>query len=846
MSFYSVGENKYNSSSCFSVVDLLKGTKKEQLIEIATDLIEDKESLNELKRKIENAEISVYDPNKKLKVDSHKKIEIVNQSISDIFVCLKNKSSFTETSTFLFYKKGEVTPIKFILPSEAVALVSKEHSNLLNTAVLNDPIQGPFYQKEAVGHFFSFIFACSRNFNDNIQYKSLSEQESVKAENMLEDLLKLISTYPVDDRLKKECLSFFYKKISEDKKFISQYFSLSYHFSFQEIQDLWSEAVCGRQDSIEEAFIACQEFLDVLEKEGIDKNRKANPDPILKVLFFFISQFLAKEEQYSEILERLYKNFFQYFKITPHFYKAEFFQDIYFKTPLQVLKSNNGLLFVAIISLKNKINAKNKELKEKISALLSSEEVSKNPITYTLLGLTKSQTPEISTMNFNQALMIDPDNLVALSVILQNHYNQRKFEEGLKLIDQALKTGVESFYFLYMKSYYLVELKNYSEALDNLNLIHEKANQIKFYPHLRAKCYYYLDRYQEAIKDLEYYLKKNESDANGYRFLGQIHLAAKHYPLAMEAFNKALSLVPEDMRNLYEVAKELCHAEIDLDKALELIIQFEKVIKNNRDGLHLKAEILLRLGRLEEAKEILLWSQNFYTKDDLHLTLLAEVYAGLKKTKYALTLIDEALGLNPDNSDALTLRAELLFHANELSSSPENFKNFQQALKDIEQAIHLDPKNTRAFVVYGEINNHLGYKEKALKYLSRSLELKEKEHVHFLRAKILFELGEVNGALIELNQIVDFKLPYFLLKGEIHLAKGETEDAEAAVNSAIELDVECDSAYFLKGKIYEHINKIDEALLNYSTALLYNENNLTALRSRALLYQKKGDQQLNK
>ncbi len=116
-----------------------------------------------------------------------------------------------------------------------------------------------------------------------------------------------------------------------------------------------------------------------------------------------------------------------------------------------------------------------------------------------------------------------------------------------------------------------------------------------------------------------------------------------------------------------------------------------------------------------------------------------------KKLRQALQAAEEAgrwLALNPDNVEALLLRAEALIKA----------RRYDQAEKDALRAAQLDPNNGRAWKALALARLHLGKYGGALEAAQKAVALKGDAFSYALRAGALDALGRRAEALAELEQ----------------------------------------------------------------------------------------------
>jgi tetratricopeptide (TPR) repeat protein len=167
-----------------------------------------------------------------------------------------------------------------------------------------------------------------------------------------------------------------------------------------------------------------------------------------------------------------------------------------------------------------------------------------------MLAQALSQGVEKGLELLEQELLRQPHNW-------QLHYHksvfligfQRRYEEGLKAIDQALQMdwqGKQSLYeqLLYYKGQALQGLERYEEALQMYDQALEvKEDNVTFYAKGKTLCQ--LRRYEEALQAAEESLAILEL-ADTWSLKGQALAGLRRYKAAITAYEKALHLDPQN------------------------------------------------------------------------------------------------------------------------------------------------------------------------------------------------------------------------------------------------------------------------------------------------------------
>ncbi|MBN3940899.1 AAA-like domain-containing protein [Nostoc sp. NMS9] len=170
-----------------------------------------------------------------------------------------------------------------------------------------------------------------------------------------------------------------------------------------------------------------------------------------------------------------------------------------------------------------------------------------------------------------------------------------------------------------------------------------------------------------------------------------------------------------------------------------------------------------------------------------------------ERYKEAISKYNRSLKLNPNNAEALTLRAFAFWNLDR-----ENHK--REILADLKQAIELDPKIARAWVKLGSYYGMEYQFTNALPVLNQAVKL---------------DIGNDDGAIYTRSYLYylaarnDEKLGEFSKK-ELY------EKALEDLNRAIELNSADWEAFSGLGEVYEDQGDDDQALLNYDRAMQLN------------------------
>ncbi|WP_436840630.1 tetratricopeptide repeat protein [Streptomyces griseoloalbus] len=182
----------------------------------------------------------------------------------------------------------------------------------------------------------------------------------------------------------------------------------------------------------------------------------------------------------------------------------------------------------------------------------------------------------------------------------------------------------------------------------------------------------------------------------------------------------------------------------------------------------------------------------------------------------ALTDLDRALTLTPDDARSRALRGEYL----------RILRRHDDAVRDLERAVALDPAHDYAWASLGATRLALGDPAAALAALDRALDIKpDYPWALIRRARVLRELGDPERRLADLDRAVVLQpdSPWaHCERGDALRAAGRDEEALAAYDLALSLDPDYASAYASRGVARFNLGRPTQALADLDRALELN------------------------
>lgn len=232
--------------------------------------------------------------------------------------------------------------------------------------------------------------------------------------------------------------------------------------------------------------------------------------------------------------------------------------------------------------------------------------------------------------------------------------------------------------------------------------------------------------------------------------LGSYYLEKKKYNHAIYCYKNAAKYTPNDVQ-IYLNQALVFLAQNNTTKAIQNIdygISIAKTAEDSSFFFVTKGQIMLQLGKLEEANTYYDLALKVYPKNFKALLQKAMLYANDLKNKNidsAFYCIYKAIEINPYYADAYhTLGWLYLLNG-----------NYNKAIKHIEKSIKLNPKNALPYNSLGYIAFLLNDFTKAEEYYSKSLNLDSNlVEVRKNRAWIYYQNHSYNKALEDYAKVL--------------------------------------------------------------------------------------------
>jgi cellulose synthase operon protein C len=301
---------------------------------------------------------------------------------------------------------------------------------------------------------------------------------------------------------------------------------------------------------------------------------------------------------------------------------------------------------------------------------------------------------------------------------------------------------------------------------------------------------------------------------------GQAYTALHKFSQAEQSFERALTLIPQNMNALSGFAR-LYLAQGQFENALEAIQQALAQTPNDAGNLYIKGEIRRRSDELEKAKV----SYNAaLAANPLHVPSLygrASVSIALGKYDSALADIDKVNEIRPPHMYSEFIRARILLHLNKNLEHKVALKNAYTLMRGYDRKVL--SRNLQLLYLAGLISYALNNHQDAYNYLSEYVAKKPfNSNAQTVLASILIAQNKVKEAIEQLTtaRAVAPDNPHILrLLGMAYVKIGDFRRAATTFENAITKTAKASSLHSLLAMSKVGLNKRNDAIIGLQSAL---------------------------
>lgn len=266
----------------------------------------------------------------------------------------------------------------------------------------------------------------------------------------------------------------------------------------------------------------------------------------------------------------------------------------------------------------------------------------------------------------------------------------------------------------------------------------------------RAKIYLQFQQTEDAINDAKRAIRIDSTNAAFYLTEADIFFAANETRNAKDVLEKVVKQFPENTDGLLKLG-ELYFFVKQYENAFAKINQALKVNENLAKGYYLKGNIYKEIGDTAKAISSLETAIEQDNKNYGAFLDLGLIY-GAKKNPLAFEYYNNAISLNPTNSEALYAKAKLF----------QDMGQIKDAVAGYNQILKTNPKHVFSMYNLGAIEFGINKNpQKALEYFTNAINAEPKyAEAYFARGACYQEMKDNANASADYNMCLQLKPNY--------------------------------------------------------------------------------------
>lgn len=204
-----------------------------------------------------------------------------------------------------------------------------------------------------------------------------------------------------------------------------------------------------------------------------------------------------------------------------------------------------------------------------------------------------------AAINYKNLLKIDPYHSESYLKLCEIYLRLNQPKEAIEILDQILKKETKDGIYNIKKAQIYFNQGDYQLSLKNCEIACVFSPDDHYYRFLKAENLFNLQRYEEALDDIEYSIEIKPTFEN-YLSRAKILLELKDYEEALKSIDQSNELNPNNDKLYHLKAKIL----LEMEKYEEGIIEIEKAIKIDpkKEYTYLKNEIVKNIRKIVSPK----------------------------------------------------------------------------------------------------------------------------------------------------------------------------------------------------------------------------------------------------
>jgi len=348
------------------------------------------------------------------------------------------------------------------------------------------------------------------------------------------------------------------------------------------------------------------------------------------------------------------------------------------------------------------------------------------------------------------------------------------------------------------------------------------------------------NKLDDAILDLNVFLKARIDHRSAYILRGRMHYSKEQYDKAISDYNMAIELGANESE-LYFLRGIATHCLRNWDEAIK---DYSKAIALNPEydeAYYWRARAYAGAGKGGQVSNADYTTAISLRKLPSYYAMRALNYYDSKQKDKAMKDVDMAIQLDPTNPMGYFARAAIY----------NSEKEFRLALKEADAAISLDPFHADSLMLRAKLNYLLSFdKDKAISDYSRVIDVDPSREEAYLQRGELYacKIGDsfdyVDKAISDFDKAIAFSPKNdaaYSTRGTLYATKGAFSLAFADCNTAIELNPGTAKGYECLAETYGAKGDFPAAISNMNNAISRNPKQFGYYEMLANYYEQNGE-----
>jgi len=334
-----------------------------------------------------------------------------------------------------------------------------------------------------------------------------------------------------------------------------------------------------------------------------------------------------------------------------------------------------------------------------------------------------------------KAITEDPNNVWYQILLVDLYQKTKKYNDAISICADMVKKHPNNIEYYF--DWALAELlaSQYTEAIKVYDMVEGKIGITEDISFQKEKIYTYLNKPTKAIAEVQKLVNENPTEVRYIGYLAQLYLDNKMPDEAFAAYNKIISIEPnnanvhlslaeyyrqkKDKKKFFEEIKlAFSNVNLDIDTKMKILLSYFD-ITNSEENAEMKTEafeltdILIQVHP-KEAKPYAM-KGDFLIRDKKHIEAKEQFLKAVALDSSRYPIWEQMLFIDSEQNDFLNLAKESsttieLFPEQPLpylfnGSANVQLKNYDQAIKALNSGIKMVVENKK---LLGEFYSYLG------------------------------------------------------------------------------------------------------------------------------------------